>query len=54
MSDRENHNYCTQKFVELANELKKEGMNIQLVSAALMSAAGIYAKNAIGGSPDFL
>ena len=43
MSDRENHNNCTNKFIDLANELKQQGYNSQLVSAALMSASGIYA-----------
>ena len=43
MSDRENHNDCTHKFIELANELKDKGHEPQLVSAALMAASGIYA-----------
>ena len=42
MSDRESHNECTSKFIELANQLKNEGHNQQLVSAALMAASGIY------------
>lgn len=43
MSDKESHNQCTQKFIELANELKDQGHDLQLVSAALMAASGIYA-----------
>jgi len=43
MDDREAHNHCTNKFIELANELKNEGHQPQLVSAALMAASGIYA-----------
>ena len=43
MSDRENHNVCTSRFIDLANELKNEGHSPQLVSAALMAASGIYA-----------
>jgi hypothetical protein len=35
--------HCTNKFIELANELKDEGYNIELISAALMSASGVYA-----------
>lgn len=42
MDDREAHNHCTNKFIELANELKTEGHEPQLVSAALMAASGIY------------
>lgn len=43
MGDRESHNHCTQKFIELANELKDQDYDQQLVSAALMAASGIYA-----------
>ena len=42
MSDREDHNYCTHKFIDLANELTEEGKDHKLVSAALMAASGIY------------
>ncbi len=42
MSNKEKHDHCTHKFIELANELKNEGYEGQLVSAALMSASGIY------------
>lgn len=43
MSESENHNICTTRFIELANELKDLGYDPQLVSAALMAASGIYA-----------
>ena len=43
MSDRESHNECTTRFIDLANELKNEGHDKQLISAALMAASGIYA-----------
>jgi len=43
VSDREKHNHCTHKFIDLANELAADGYDTQLVSAALMSASGIYA-----------
>jgi hypothetical protein len=43
MSDRESHDHCTHKFIDLANELNTEGHDQQLVSAALMAASGIYA-----------
>ena len=43
MSDKESHNECTSRFVELANQLKNEGHSTQLISAALMAASGIYA-----------
>ena len=50
MSDKENHNICTQKFIELANELNKEGQNPKLISAALMAASGIYATYVTAGN----
>jgi hypothetical protein len=43
VTDSASHNHCTHKFIALANELKEEGYDPQLVSAALMSASGIYA-----------
>ncbi len=43
MSDRESHDECTRRFIDLANELKNQGHSPQLVSAALMAASGIYA-----------
>ena len=43
MSDREDHDECTNKIIGLANELKDEGHDPQMVSAALMAASGLYA-----------
>lgn len=42
MSDREKHDYCTRKFIDLANELNAEGLPRELVNAALIAASGIY------------
>ncbi|MBF0472029.1 MAG: DUF3144 domain-containing protein [Gammaproteobacteria bacterium] len=39
----EEYNQLSARFVELANEMKNEGKDISMVSAALMSASGIYA-----------
>ena len=50
MNDTEKHNYCTNKFIALANELKDEGHEIQLVSAAIMSASCIYATYVAAGN----
>ena len=50
MSDRENHQQCTTRFIALANEMKEEGLSIQLVSAALMSASGIYSTYTAAGN----
>ena len=50
MSDAESHNKCTQKFIEMANEMKDEGNEPQIVSAALMAASGIYATFVAAGN----
>ena len=50
MSDRDNHNHCTNKFIELANTLKDEGIDPQIVSAGLMAASGIYATYITAGN----
>jgi len=50
VGDRETHNHCTQKFIDLANELKGEDYDVQLVSSALMTASGIYATYVAAGN----
>ena len=50
MNDREKHQHCTTRFVDLANEFKDEGYDIQLVSAALMAASAIYATYSAAGN----
>jgi hypothetical protein len=50
VSDNESHNKSTRRFIALANEMKDEGLNIQLISAALMSASGIYATYVSAGN----
>lgn len=44
MSEQEKqHQHCTNRFIELANQLKDENIDPALVSGALMTASGIYA-----------
>ena len=50
MGDSENHDHCTKKFIELANELKDAGYEPGLVSAALMASSGIYATYVTAGN----
>ena len=50
MTDREKHNHCTHKLIDLANELGEEGYDTQLISAALMSASGIYSTFSTAGN----
>ena len=42
-SDAEYHHECMNRFIELANTLKDEGVGTHVVSAALMSASAVYA-----------
>ena len=50
MSERTSHDHCTHKFIELANELRGQDHDPQLVSAALMAASGIYATYIAAGN----
>ena len=50
MDDRESHNECTNKFIEVANELKNLDHTPQVISAALMAASGIYATYITAGN----
>jgi hypothetical protein len=50
LNDQEKHMYCTNKFIELANELKKEDIDISMVSGSLMTASCIYATYVAAGN----
>ena len=50
-SQEELHQACTNRFIDLANEMKNEGADPALVSGALMMASGIYATY-IAAGPD--
>jgi len=50
VNDQENHQYCTNKFIELANQLKHEEIDPALVSGALMTASGVYATYVAAGN----
>jgi hypothetical protein len=41
-SDNEIHQECVDRFVDLANTLKDEGIDIKVVSHGLMSASCVY------------
>lgn len=50
MSTREQqHQDCTNRFIELANRMKDEGVDPALVNGALMTASGIYATYVAAG-----
>jgi hypothetical protein len=48
--EQEQHRYCTNKFIELANQLKDEDINPALVSGAMMTASGVYATYVAAGN----
>ena len=50
MNDAEQHRYCTNKFIELANEFKTEKMDISVISGALMTASAVYATYVASGN----
>ena len=50
MSSGNQHNYCTNKFIELANELRHEDIDSTMVSGALMTASAIYATFVAAGN----
>lgn len=50
MDDQEKHRYCTNKFIELANQMKDEKIDPSLVSGSLMTASGIYATFVAAGN----
>jgi hypothetical protein len=50
VSDRKNHDLCTRRFIELANDLMTQGQDRQLVNAALMAASGIFLTYTVAGN----
>jgi hypothetical protein len=50
VSDADKHQYCTNKFIELANQLKDEKIDTTMVSGALMTASAIYATFVAAGN----
>lgn len=52
MSDaqREQHDDCMKRFIDLANAMKDEGVPVNMVSWALMTASGVYATYSVAGN----
>ena len=50
MNDQEKHKYCTNKFIELANALKKEDIDSVMVSGSLITASCSYATYVAAGN----
>jgi hypothetical protein len=49
-TDQEKHQYCTNSFIQLANQLRKEEIDPKLVSGALMTASSVYATYVAAGN----
>jgi len=49
-SDTEAHQQCVQRFIDLANAIKNEGIDVNVVSGGLMSASALYASYLVGGN----
>ena len=49
-SDTEIHKECVQRFIDLANAIKNEGMDVNIVSGGLMSASALFASFLVGGN----
>ena len=49
-TDAEIHQQCVQRFIDLANTMKDEGIGINVVSGGLITASGLYASYVAGGN----
>ncbi len=49
-SDEELLQQCMQRFIELANSMKEEGLETRVVSAGLMTASAVYATYVFAGN----
>lgn len=50
MDNKELHQNATERFISLANEMKDDGLETNVISAALMSASAIYATYTAAGN----
>ena len=48
--DNEIHQECVNRFVALANEMKDESIDPSIISAAVMTASGLYATYIVAGN----
>ena len=49
-TDEQVHRQCMQRFIELANRMKDEGVDRRVVSAVLMTASAVYATYVFAGN----
>lgn len=46
----ESHQACVQRFIDLANTIKNEGTDVNIVSGALMTASALYSSYLVAGN----
>ena len=51
---REHHHQLTNQFVALANKMKDDGDDINIISAALMASSAIYVTYVASGNEGYL
>ena len=49
-TEDDTHTQCMQRFIELANSMKEEGIDTRVVSAGMMTASAIYATYVFAGN----
>lgn len=49
-TDDEIHTQCMQRFIELANSMKEDGIDTRVVSAGMMTASAIYSTYVFAGN----
>ena len=49
-TDQETHEECMQRFIDLANSMKGEGVPTKVVSAGMMTASAIYTTYVFAGN----
>ena len=47
---QEHHQDCMNRFIDLANQMKDEGIDTTVVSAGMMSASAVYATFVVSGN----
>ncbi|MAT91610.1 MAG: DUF3144 domain-containing protein [Halioglobus sp.] len=49
-NDKDTHRQSVNRFIALANEMKDEGIDVNIVSASLMTASALYTSYVVGGN----
>jgi hypothetical protein len=49
-TEKDHHQACLNRFIEVANQMKDEGVPTNVVSAAMMSASAVYATFVVTGN----